>query len=68
MKKVRLLQNGHGHISFQGGALCDRKSVLGRGFTDARLSERLFSCLLHAQRLTLSFEVLVKVTRNQILP
>lgn len=56
MKKVRLLQNGHGHISFQGGALCDRKSVFGRGFPDARLSGRLLlSCLLHVQGLTFSF-------------
>lgn len=52
MKKVRLLKNGHGHISFQRGALCDRKSVFGREFTDARLSERLLSCLLHEEGLT----------------
>lgn len=36
MKKVRSLQNGHGHIPFQGGAFCGCKSVFGRGFPYAR--------------------------------
>lgn len=44
-----------GTFLFKEEPLCDRKSVFGRGYPDARLSERLLCCLLHMQGLTFSF-------------
>lgn len=64
MKKVRLLQNGHGHISFQGGAFCDRKSVLAEGF---QMQGYLKGCCVHKD-IPSAFEVLIKGMRNQIQP
>ena len=61
MKKVRSLQNGHGHIPFQGGAFCGCKSVFGRGFPNARPPVMLLPWL---QDYTSALEV--KGTRNSV--
>lgn len=63
MKKVRLLQNGHGHISFQGGAFCDRKSVFAEGFQTQGYLKGFFPACCMRKNLSSSFEVLGQETQ-----